>query len=272
VYTCFGVGARLNFFGACYVSSPNLSCHHNLRAVKQKNVREVWLVSVATFGCLDAYSLRCFWHSSYFFKAHFMELEPRIFSTKALRDFELIEEAKAGSEKAYTELMKRYKKSLYHTILKMVRNVDDAEDLTIEAFAKAFKNLSKFDPKFTFSTWLFRVATNNCIDFIRKKKLNTTSIQAGYNNDDSKSDLEIRDHTLDPQEAFIRTERMELVQEVVTKLPPRYQTLVRLRYFQELSYDEIAKQTDSPLGTVKAQLHRARELLLDLMKDSKNSI
>ena len=109
-----------------------------------------------------------------------MELEDREFSAKALKDFELIDKAKTGDQKAYADLMKRYKKSVYHTLLKMVRNVDDAEDLTIEAFAKAFRNLDKFDPKFTFSTWLFRVATNNCIDFIRRKKLETMSISSGY--------------------------------------------------------------------------------------------
>src|ERR1700759_3715958 len=112
-----------------------------------------------------------------------MELN-REFSEKAKKDFLLIERAKAsGDEKAFAELMQRYKKPVYHMILKMVRNVDDAEDLTIEAFAKAFRNLKKFNPDFTFSTWLFRIATNNCIDFMRKKKLATTSISGTYKDD-----------------------------------------------------------------------------------------
>ena len=94
------------------------------------------------------------------------------FSQKALEDFRLIDLAVSGQdEQAYADLMKRYKKPVYHMILKMVRNVDDAEDLTIEAFAKAFKNLHKFKKDFTFSTWLFRIATNNTIDFIRKKAI-----------------------------------------------------------------------------------------------------
>jgi RNA polymerase sigma factor (sigma-70 family) len=202
-----------------------------------------------------------------------MELEDREFSAKALKDFELIDRAKAGDQKAYADLMKRYKKSVYHTLLKMVRNVDDAEDLTIEAFAKAFKNLEKFDPKFTFSTWLFRVATNNCIDFIRKKRLDTTSISSGYI-DDSGSEvaMDLRDTNMNPQEDVIRGQRMEIVQNIVTKLPPRYRTLVQLRYFNELSYEEIAKELNAPLGTVKAQLHRARELLYDLVKNRRDSI
>ena len=96
----------------------------------------------------------------------------RQFSDKALEDFQLIDEATIkGDESAFAKLMERYKKPVYHMILKMVRNVDDAEDLTIEAFAKAFKSLKRFKKDYTFSTWLFRIATNNAIDFIRKKKL-----------------------------------------------------------------------------------------------------
>src|SRR6478736_3251640 len=184
------------------------------------------------------------------------------FSEKAKKDFLLIELAKEkGDEKAYAELMQRYKKPVYHMILKMVRNVDDAEDLTIEAFAKAFRNLRKFNPEFTFSTWLFRIATNNCIDFIRKKKLETTSISGALKDDNGDNvDMDIRDINLDPQEEAIKTEKIDLIQHIVTKLPPKYQLLVKLRYFQELSYEEIAIEIDAPLGTVKAQLHRAREL------------
>jgi len=199
--------------------------------------------------------------------------EEREFSSKALKDFELIRRAKQGDEKAYTELMKRYKKSVYHTLLKMVRNVDDAEDLTIEAFAKAFKNLEKFDPKFTFSTWLFRVATNNAIDFIRKKRLETTSIQGAYTDEGgSEVAMELRDTGSNPQEEVIRGQRGEIVKNIVLRLPARYRTLVELRYFQELSYEEIAVKLGAPLGTVKAQLHRARELLYDMVKHRQESI
>ena len=200
--------------------------------------------------------------------------EEKEFSEKAKKDFKLIELAKeSGDEKAYAELMQRYKKPVYHMILKMVRNVDDAEDLTIEAFAKAFKNLRKFNPEFTFSTWLFRIATNNCIDFIRKKKLDTLSINNPYKNDEGDStDIDIKDVNLDPQEEAIKSQKVEIIQTIVTKLPSKYQTLVKLRYFDELSYEEIAEQIDAPLGTVKAQLHRARELLYDLIKNRKDFI
>jgi RNA polymerase sigma factor (sigma-70 family) len=196
------------------------------------------------------------------------------FSEKAKKDFLLIELAKEkGDEKAYAELMQRYKKPVYHMILKMVRNVDDAEDLTIEAFAKAFRNLKKFNPEFTFSTWLFRIATNNCIDFIRKKKLDTLSISNSFKEEGTESaDMDIKDFNLDPQEEAIKSQKVEIIQNIVTKLPPKYQTLVKLRYFEELSYEEIAEEIEAPLGTVKAQLHRARELLYDLIKNRKDSI
>lgn len=190
------------------------------------------------------------------------------FSTKALEDFSLIDQAtKENDEQAFAMLMERYKKPVYHMILKMVRNVDDAEDLTIEAFAKAFKNLHRFKKDYTFSTWLFRIATNNSIDFIRKKRLETTSLDTSYQDDSGENvSIDLPDKNLDPQEKAIKSQKKELVQMFVTKLPAKYQRLVRLRYFKELSYEEIAQELDAPLGTIKAQLHRARELMYDLVK------
>lgn len=196
------------------------------------------------------------------------------FSDKALKDFKLIDHAvRDGDEQAFAELMERYKRPVYHMILKMVRNIDDAEDLTIEAFAKAFKNLHKFKKDYTFSTWLFRIATNNAIDFIRKKKLDTFSLNTSFTDDGGESvNIDVQDNNLNPQEETIKGQKIELVQMFVTKLPPKYQRLVKLRYFDELSYEEIAKTLDAPLGTVKAQLHRARELMYDLVKDKKQHI
>ena len=203
-----------------------------------------------------------------------MELNSKQFSKKALEDFHLIDEATVkNDESAYAELMKRYRKPVYHMILKMVRNVDDAEDLTIEAFAKAFKNLHKFKKDYTFSTWLFRIATNNSIDFIRKKKLETLSLDTSFKDDNGDAvTIDVKDSNLDPQEEAIKSQKIELIRMFVTKLPPKYQKLVRLRYFQEYSYDEIAKELDAPLGTVTAQLHRARELMYDLVKGKEQHI
>jgi RNA polymerase sigma-70 factor (ECF subfamily) len=195
------------------------------------------------------------------------------FSPKALEDFKLIDMAVDGDEKSYAKLLNRYRKPVYHVILKMVRNVDDAEDLTIESFAKAFRSLHKFKKDFTFSTWLFRIATNNTIDFIRKRKLNTMSIENTYTNDDGDSvSIDVEDMNLNPQEETIKLQKEEIIQVFVGMLPAKYQKLVRLRYFHELSYEEIAKELEAPLGTVKAQLHRARELMYELVKNKKEHI
>jgi RNA polymerase sigma-70 factor (ECF subfamily) len=202
------------------------------------------------------------------------EFEEGRFSSKALEDFRLIDQAVQGNdEQAYARLMQRYKRPVYHMILKMVRNVDDAEDLTIESFAKAFKSLHKFKKDFTFSTWLFRIATNNTIDFIRRKKLNTLSINTAYaDQEGSPVNIDLEDEGLNPQERTIKLQKEELMNIFVDKLPPRYQKLVRLRYFEELSYEEIAEELEAPLGTVKAQLHRARELLYEMMKNKRDHI
>lgn len=203
-----------------------------------------------------------------------MELDDKEFSQKALYDFKLVELAKDGDQNAFAELMKRYNRSLYHVILKMVRNVDDAEDLTIEAFAKAFKNLDRFKQDYTFSTWLFKIATNNCIDFIRKKKNNETfSLNNLYNNNENEEfDLDIADENSNPQEATIRSQKVELMQKLVARLPTKYRKLVTMRYFEERAYQEIAEELELPIGTVKAQLHRARELLYDMVKNQKDHI
>ena len=177
-------------------------------------------------------------------------------------DLEIVERAKQGDEAAYAKLLNKYRKSVYYMLLKMVHNPDDAEDLTQEAFAKAFASLAKFDPRYAFSTWLFRIATNNCIDHIRKKRVQTISIDNPYENDDGDTmSFDIRDPDLTPSEVMLKQQRKEYLKMAVDRLPLKYQKLVELRYFKELSYEEVAKELELPLGTVKAQLFRARELL-----------
>ena len=203
-----------------------------------------------------------------------MEINERGFSNKALEDFDLIDRAvMEKDQQAYATLMKRYKKAVYFMILKMIRDTDDAEDLTMEAFAKAFKNLHKFKKDYTFSTWLFRIATNNTIDFIRKKKLKTMSLNTTLSDDGGNSvNIDVEDDENNPQDEFIRSQRIEMVRVFVDKLPAKYRKLVELRYFQELSYDEIAQELDKPLGTVKAQLHRSRELLFEIASGKEKHI
>ncbi len=203
-----------------------------------------------------------------------MEINERGFSNKALEDFDLIDKAvQEKDQQAYATLMKRYKKAVYFMILKMIRDADDAEDLTMEAFAKAFKNLERFKKDYTFSTWLFRIATNNAIDFIRKKKLKTMSLNNTLSDDSGNAvTIDIEDDDNNPQDVYIRTQRIEMVRIFVDKLPAKYRKLVQLRYFDELSYEEIAQELDKPLGTVKAQLHRSRELLFEIASGKEKHI
>lgn len=203
-----------------------------------------------------------------------MEINEREFSSKALEDFELIDRAVLESDQqAFATLMKRYKKAVYFMVLKMIRDADDAEDLTMEAFAKAFRNLHKFKKDFTFSTWLFRIATNNTIDFIRKKKLKTMSLNTTMSDDGGNPvNIDVEDDDKNPQDEFIKSQRIEMVRIFVDKLPAKYRKLVQLRYFDELSYEEIAQELDKPLGTVKAQLHRSRELLYEIAQGKERHI
>jgi len=188
-------------------------------------------------------------------------------SKNTLDDLGLVKKAKEGDNKAFEKLLKKYRKSVYYMLLKMVNNTDDAEDLTQEAFAKAFNSLGRFDPKYAFSTWLFRIATNNCIDFIRKKRVSTVSIDSPYETDDGDSiTFDIRDNDFNPDDLMLRKQRREYLQIAVDKLPDKYKQLVDLRYFQEMSYEEVADFLQLPLGTVKAQLFRARELLAEELK------
>jgi RNA polymerase sigma-70 factor (ECF subfamily) len=171
-----------------------------------------------------------------------------------------------GDENAFARLLGRYKDAIYFMLLKMVNNKSDAEDLTLEAFGKAFKNLHQYSPNYAFSTWLFKIASNNCIDFLRKRKGVTISIANNNENNDADSPVKLRSRDPDPEEKLIRKQKAILMRRVVRKLKPRYQTLVEYRYFREMSYEEIASELSLPLGTVKAQLFRAREMLFKLIE------
>jgi len=194
-------------------------------------------------------------------------------SDKGKRDLILIERALNGDQSAYAKLMEMYRESIYYMMLKMIRKEDDADDLTIEAFGKAFNRLHQYSPSYAFSTWLFKIASNNCIDFIRKKRIKVTSMDSAYTNSNGENvSIDIESSERDPEEVVIHLEKVKTMREVVKTLKPRYRDLIEKRYFEELSYEEIAKEMDLPLGTVKAQLFRARAFLADLMKKTKESI
>jgi RNA polymerase sigma factor (sigma-70 family) len=199
-----------------------------------------------------------------------MEINSNL-SDKAQRDYELVQQAIKGNQRAYADLLGYYRDVIYFMLLKMVNNPIDAEDLTIEAFGKAFKNLKQYTPNFAFSTWLFKIATNNCIDFIRKKKANQVPIEQTTDNDEIVH-LPVQSLAPDPEENLINQQKVKLMREVVGKLKPRYRRLIELRYFEEYSYEEISEELELPIGTVKAQLFRARELLFNILKNTGHTI
>ena len=194
-------------------------------------------------------------------------------SEKGQYDYHLVQRALSQKDqKAYAELMDRYREPIYFMLLKMVNNKDDADDLTIEAFGKAFRRMHQYTPQFAFSTWLFKIATNNAIDYIRKKRIKAVSIDQGFSTEDGDTiEISVKDVVLDPAEAMQKEERIKKMREIVDKLKPRYRKLVEMRYFDELAYEEIAEELNLPLGTVKAQLFRAREFLFQMMQNAKDS-
>jgi RNA polymerase sigma-70 factor (ECF subfamily) len=195
-------------------------------------------------------------------------------TNKAKRDMELIRKAlDEGDQSAYAELMKNYRDALYFMMLKMTNNPTDAEDLTIEAFGKAFKNLDQYSPDYAFSTWLFRIASNNCIDFLRrKKKQNFSSLNETSEDEGTEYAHNISSNQPDPYDEVIKSQKIEVMRVVVDRLKPHYKKLIELRYFHEYSYEEICDELELPLGTVKAQLFRAREFLYNILRSSRDTI
>jgi RNA polymerase sigma-70 factor (ECF subfamily) len=202
-----------------------------------------------------------------------MEINDQL-TEKAKHDLVLIDRAlQHKDQKAYAELLKRYRDVIYFLMLKMCGNHYDAEDLTIEAFGKAFKNLKQYTADYAFSTWLFRIATNNCIDFMRRNNRIPSASKFNWDSEDQEGLIDaIPSNSLDPEEDLMHKQKIRRMREVVEKLKPHYRNLIMLRYFEELSYEEITEIMHLPLGTVKAQLFRARAFLLQLLENNPEKI
>ncbi len=187
---------------------------------------------------------------------------------KAQRDLELVKRAlELNDQQAYSKLMQQYRDTIFFMLLRMTGNHEDAEDLTIETFGKAFTNIRQYNGAYAFSTWLFRIASNNCIDFMRKKKKNVLNQEVNEENEDQDDKFNFVVDWINPEEKFIKSQKAEVVRQVVETLKPRYRKLILLRYFDERSYEEIAEELGLPLGTVKAQLFRARDFLYHSLKN-----
>lgn len=182
-------------------------------------------------------------------------------------DAELVRKAKAGDLKAYDQLTVLYRDAVYSVVFRMVRNRQEAEDLTQDTFIKAFRSLRSFNEEYAFSTWLFKIATNNCIDFFRKRKLKTYSMENEIRYKDDEIRHEYADDGKTAVEELIDDEKKEMIHEAIDRLPEKYREVIHLRHKEEKSYEEIAQMLNLPLGTVKARIFRAREILKKELKD-----
>ena len=197
-------------------------------------------------------------------------MEVQFSTEKAQRDYSLVCAAREkGDQKAFAELMQFYREPLYLMLLKMTKNAIEADDLTIETFGKAFCSLHLYTPSHAFSTWLFSIASNNCIDHIRRKRMQTISLNAISTEENEFYEYPLPSDLPSPEEEFMSTQRKELIHEMVKLLKPRYRDMIQMRYFEELSYEEIAEKMNLPMGTVKVQLLRARNQLAEILKSKK---
>ncbi len=173
----------------------------------------------------------------------------------------MIREALKGDNRAYQRLMGKYHDQIFNFIYRMIHDREQVEDLTQEAFIKAFSSLGSFNEEFAFSTWLYKIATNNCIDYIRKRKLQMYSIDKPIESRDSDYMFELPDESSEADQDVIRAQRAAFLRTAIAQLPEKYRRVIQLRHVEEKSYEEIAGILKLPIGTVKAHIFRARELL-----------
>ena len=195
-------------------------------------------------------------------------------------DLKLIRRCKRGEEEAFGKILERYRGPIYNLCYRMARNPEDARDLAQEVFIKVFSLLDRFDENYAFSSWLFRIATNHCIDHLRRNRLRFLSLERDGGHDDEEAEIQVEDEGPAPDVVLQRREALELLsdlqllvrearerlEEVIGELPPHYRAITLLRHDQQLSYEEIAATLDLPLGTVKARIHRARNLIQQMLK------
>jgi len=176
-------------------------------------------------------------------------------------DVELVQKAKQGDSKAYDKLVVQYRDVVYAIVYRMVRNKQEAEDLTQEAFIKAHKSIGSFNEDYAFSTWLFKIATNNCIDFFRKRKLKTYSMDETIKYKEGEIKQEYADPDPDVEYEIVANERTQIIRNAIDELPEKYRIVIELRHQKEHSYEQISEDLELPLGTIKARIFRAREML-----------
>ncbi|WP_248723718.1 RNA polymerase sigma factor [Seonamhaeicola sp. ML3] len=175
---------------------------------------------------------------------------------------EAIKRAKENDQKAFNFLLDKYWDDVYGFQLKRIENENDAEDIAIQTFSRAFDRIETFDPSFKFKTWLITISKNIHIDLLRKEKKSISNMLSN----DEKSVLQILDESPSVEDKLITEQNLAKLLRDIKKLKPHYQKVINLRYFQELSYREISKELDEPINNVKVKLLRAKKLLADIIK------
>lgn len=186
-------------------------------------------------------------------------------NTQLSEEQEAIRRTLAGDRLAFSSLQNKYQRQIASLIRKMIRNEDDAADLVQETFIKAFTALHSYQSEYPFSAWLYRIASNNCIDFLRKKRLQAFSIDKPVSSDDGEYTYEIPDDSYMPDTHVLSSEKKLLIEQAMNALPEKYQRIIRMRHEEEMDYQQIADELDLPLGTVKAHLFRARRQLFKML-------
>ncbi|MFY7757660.1 MULTISPECIES: RNA polymerase sigma factor [Flavobacterium] len=174
-----------------------------------------------------------------------------------------IEKAKKGDQVAFTYLLDHYWNEVYGFMLKRTENETDAEDITIETFSKAFDKIATYNPEYQFNTWLIAIAKNVHIDLLRKRK---SSLFVEISDEDDQQAYNIADTSPSAEDELITEQNLSRLLQYIKELKPHYQEIIQLRYFQELSYQEISEHLNEPLSNVKIKLLRAKKLLAEIIQ------
>ncbi|MFM8281187.1 MAG: RNA polymerase sigma factor [Bacteroidota bacterium] len=186
-------------------------------------------------------------------------------------DLSLITSILSGNQRDFELLWNRYHKIIYAYILKMVKNIDDADDILQDTFIKAFSALHTYNHSYPFPAWLYKIASNTCIDYFRRKRIRPVPI-GGLHPDQSTIHEIVPDKTIAIDIHIANTETKHELYAAINNLPDRYRECIQLRHFEELSYEEISTKMNLPLGTIKITLFRARKMLLNQLSKKDMSL
>jgi RNA polymerase sigma factor (sigma-70 family) len=187
----------------------------------------------------------------------------------AKEDHRLIRKALEGCQESYGKIMRKYQDSVRNIIFKIIHDQDELDDLVQETFIKAFSSLKSFNEQYSFATWIYKIATNNCIDHLRKRKLKTLSINRTYEQEDRETSFDLPDKDAEADKMLIEDQKKKIIRDAIDSLPEKYKTVIIMRHQEEKNYDEISQALDIPIGTVKAHIFRAREMLNKYLKEKR---